>query len=176
MYAVVAGAAAGVHLDQPISGDRPDSLAPDWLRPLCLQRWVGQAVTARLAWLHAHPDLAALRYERESRPRWDVGRWDRAERRCLRDLCEETLLRLFVIEVERLLRILREPPGLVGNADWARATLAACEHVAQVYHELRRRHNAVRARYLLREELRHYVTWQPDRAALGYARAVAPTV
>ena len=46
----------------PISGDKPDKDAPDWPRPLCLQRWVGQTIASRLAWLRAHPDLAACRF------------------------------------------------------------------------------------------------------------------
>ena len=159
---------------QPISGKRPDSDAPDWLRPLFLQRWAAQTIAARLAWLQAHPDLAASRFERESDACWDDAAWASYDRRCLRDLDEETLLWIFGMEVERLLHIMREPPSLVGDATWARAALGASEHLAQVYHELRRRYHAVRARYMLREDLRRFVTWQREGKATA-AQAVAPT-
>ena len=145
---------------RPISGKRPNRLAPNWLRPLFFQRWVAQAIAARLAWIEAHADQPAYRFGCESEPGWTAVAWASYDRRCLRDLPEETLLGIFGREVERLLRIMQEPPGLVGDDDWTRATLGASEHLAQVYHELRRRHNAVRARYILREELRRFVTWQ----------------
>ena len=145
----------------PISGRQPDTTAPRWVRPLFLQRWVAQAITARLAWLEAHPALAADRYGAESKPCWEPVAWVSYERRCLRDLCEATLLRIFGMEVERLLRIVQEPPGLVGSVEWTEAALGASEHVAQVYGELKRRHRAMQARAMLREELRCFVTWQP---------------
>src|SRR5690242_14493871 len=135
----------------PISGQQPDKAAPRWLRPLCLQRWVGQAIAARLAWMREYPERAAYRFGRESEPCWEPVAWVSYERRCLRDLCEETLLSIFGMEVERLLRIVQEPPLLVGAADWTQAALGASEHVAQVYAELKRRHKARRARFLLRE-------------------------
>ena len=68
-------------------------------------------------------------------------------------------------EVERLLRIVRELPALIGEDIWASAALSACEHVAQVYAELKRRHKAMRARAMLREELRRFITWQRDGEA-----------
>src|SRR5690242_1882752 len=59
----------------PISGQQPDKAAPRWLRPLCLQRWVGQAIAARLAWMRAHPEAAAYRYGSESEPCWQAVAW-----------------------------------------------------------------------------------------------------
>lgn len=157
----------------PISGKRPDSDAPNWLRPLLLQRWVAQAIAARLAWMREHPERAAYRYGRESKPCWEAVSSVSYPRRCLRELCAETLLFLFGMEVERLLRIMQEPPALVGDLDWTRATLGASEHVAQVYTELKRRHKARRARAILREELRRYVTWERE-AIISPIRAPAP--
>ncbi len=61
---------------------------------------------------------------------------------------------------------MQEPPGLVGDDDWTRATLGASEHLAQVYHELRRRHNAARARCIVREALRCFVAWQREGEAV----------
>ena len=63
------------------------------------------------------------------------------------------------MEVERQLRIAQEHPSLVGQVEWASATLGAIEPIAQIYAELKRRRNAVRARFMLREALRHYITW-----------------
>jgi hypothetical protein len=34
--------------------------------------------------------------------------------------------------------------------------LGACEHIAQIYAELKRRHKAMRARAMLREQLQRY--------------------
>lgn len=154
---------------QPISGNKPDDLAPRWVRPLCLQRWVGKAIAARLAWMRDHPERAAYRYGRESEPCWHDVAWVSYEWRTLREFSEEALLTIFGMEVERLLRIMQEPPGLVGDLEWTRATLGASEHIAQVYKELKRRQppcagarqsRALRARAILREELRRYVTWE----------------
>ncbi len=148
----------------PISGKRPDTDAPKWVRPLFLQRWVAQAIVARLAWLEAHPHLATDRYGNESEPCWDTVAWASYDRRCLREHCDTTLLRLFGMEVERLLRIVQEPPGLVGSWEWTLGALGASEHVALVYAELKRRHKAMRARSMLREELCRFITWQRDNA------------
>ena len=151
----------------PLSGKKPDTEAPKWVRPLFLQRWVAQAIAERLAWLDAHPDLADDRFGQESETDWEHVTWTFAEPRCLRELCEATLLWMFNCEVERLLRIIQEPPTLVGSCEWTQAALVACGHIAQVYAELRRRqpagagyHKAKRARAIVREELRRFVTWQ----------------
>jgi hypothetical protein len=149
----------------PISGKKPDSVAPNWVRPLFLQRWVAQAISARLVWLEAHPDLAADRHGHESTPCWEEVAWASYDRRCLRELAEATLLRIFGMEVERLLRIVQEPPGLVGAWEWTLASLGASEHLAQLYAELKRRHRAARARAILREELRRFITWHPAAVA-----------
>ena len=66
------------------------------------------------------------------------------------------------METERLLRVMQEYPSLAGRLEWVCATLGASEHVAQVYGELKRRDKAVRARFMLREALRRYVTWEQE--------------
>lgn len=140
----------------PISGKRPDRFAPTWVRPLFMQRWVARAIATRLAWIAAHPDLPADQYEDESEPQLNVAGWTAYERCWLRTRPEERLLHTFGVEVERLLRIMQEPPTLVGDDDWTHAALEACEHLAQVYHELRRRHKATRARAIVRDALRRF--------------------
>jgi hypothetical protein len=152
----------------PISGKRPDSDAPQWVRPLFLQRWVAQAIAARLAWLDAHPDLTAPRFEEESEPRWDESAWTTYDRRGLRERCDAALLEAFSLDVERLLYIVQEAPSLIG-LEWTRAILGASERIARIYAELRRRYKAARARAMLREELGRFVTWQRDDAASGSA-------
>lgn len=146
-------------LGAPLQGSRPDTTAPRWLRPLFLQRWVGQAVAARLDWLRAHPDAPADRFGRESEPRWTEAAYARYDGRILRKFGEATILSLFSVEVERLARIAQEAPSLVGCAYWTSAALGACMHVAQIYAELKRRHKAMPARALLREELHQFVEW-----------------
>ena len=131
-----------------------------------MQRWVGQTVAARLAWMAERPERAIYRYGRESEPCWEDVAWQRYQWRILHQFDDATLLYIFGMEVERLLRIAQEPPSLVGQVEWVQASLGASKHIAQLYGELKRRHKAVRARYLLREALRGYLTWQPDAAPL----------
>jgi hypothetical protein len=136
--------------------------APRWLRPLCVQRWVAQAITARLDWLKQHPETP-YRFGRESEPCWQEAAWATYDRACLRTLNEETLRWLFGVEVERLLRLAQESPTLVGQGDWTKAALGVTEHVAQLYHELRRRCKAGQARAMLREELQRFVAWEASK-------------
>jgi hypothetical protein len=144
----------------PVVPPTPDALAPGWLRPLCVQRWVGLTVAARLAWMRQHPHLTAYPFAHESLPCWGAGAWRPYPRRELRELRQQRLLWLFGLEVERLLRIVQVPPVLVGEEDWTRAALGASEHLAQVYAELKRRAGARTARALVRDVLRRYITWQ----------------
>jgi hypothetical protein len=143
----------------------PDKLAPDWIRPLCLQRWVGQAIAARLAWVRAHPDSAGFLYADETIPLWTQTAWWPYHREVLRSESEAWLLTRFQMEVECLLRIMQVPPALLGEEVWTRAALGSCERLAQVYHELRRRVGTSRARQVLREALSVYVTLEPPREA-----------
>jgi hypothetical protein len=150
---------------QPVQGKCPDRYAPTWLRPLCLQRWVGQAIAARLA---ADPQTTAYRYGNESEPCWEAVAWVSYEWATLRELRERTLLWIFGMEVERLLRIAQEDPRLAGVAYWTGAVLGASEHLAQLYRELKRRHKAMRAREMLREELRRFVADEGHGEAATY--------
>ena len=155
---------------QPLRGKQPDADAPNWLRPLFLQRWVGQAVSQRLAWLQWHPEITPYRYGRQSELRWHDAAWAEYDRQCLRELSQQRLLWIFGMEVERLLWLAQQSPWEAGNGDWTRAALGISLHVAQVYAELKRRLRATWARYLLREELRQFVLWAGvpnSRAELG---------
>jgi hypothetical protein len=146
-------------MGQPITAHRPDAEAPPWLRPLCVQRWVGQAIAARLAWVGERTDEAVYRFGHESEPCWTEVAWMSYDRQCLRELSEKSVIWLFGVEVERLLRVAQEAPALVGDADWTRAALGASEHVAQLYGELKRRYKAMQARAILREDLRVFLAW-----------------
>ena len=149
----------------------PDVKPAAWLTPLCLQRWVGQAVAGRLAWMRAHPEAALYRY---SGP-FDAGDpsipyWADMAASCYTPLWlhhqeDDDLLWRWNVEVERLLRISEAPPCLVGEEAWARAALGVALRLSQVYAELKRRHKARRARARLRAELREYVTWDYRAAA-----------
>ena len=112
-----------------------DASAPRWLRPLCVQRWVGQAVRDRLAWMQAHPEAACYRYggsnnERQDRsiPCWTAEATVASARETLRGVTEESLLWGWNVEVERLLRVSEAPPSLLGEETWARAALRASVH------------------------------------------------
>jgi hypothetical protein len=143
---------------QPMQGRKPNRFAPRWLRPLLLQRWVGQAIAARLAWLEKHPRATRYHYRVESEPRWVDAAWASYEREILAEFSQAMLLWIFGMEVERLLRIAEEHPSLVGQEEWTRAVLGASEHLAQLYAELKRRHSWQQARAMLREALRCFVT------------------
>ena len=147
----------------PVVPFTPNRLAPGWLRPLCLQREVGQAVGARLTWMRAHPDQAGYLYPTDSIPCWSRDAWIPYERGALRVWTDEWLLVLFQMEVERLLRIVQTPPALLGEEVWTRAALGACEHLAQLYREFRRRYQARPVRLFVRRVLRAYVCWECPR-------------
>jgi hypothetical protein len=142
----------------------PVPAAPRWLRPLCVQRMVGRAVAERARWLKQHPCLNPYRFGDDSDPGWDETTLLTYDRRCLRDLSEASVRWLFGVEVERILRLIQTSPALLGEGAWVASLLAACEHIAQVYHELKRRHKAMQARATLREELRLFLEWQGEKA------------
>ncbi len=54
--------------------------------------------------------------------------------------------------------------------------LGACEHLAQVYHEFRRRYGARAVRRFVRRALVEYIYWEPSRedAAPAEAEEAAP--
>jgi len=135
-------------------------IAPRWLKPLCVQRWVGQAVAARVAWLRQQGGAAPYRFGEDSLPEWHPFHLERYVWRPLHELEETSLRWLLGMEVERLLRLIDLPPQEIGEGAWVAASLAVYAHVAQVYHELRRRYKTRRAREIVREELRLFETWQ----------------
>jgi hypothetical protein len=143
-------------LGAPLHGKKPNTDAPRWLRPLFVQRWVGQVVADRLAWLKAHPEAAGDRFGDESDPGWREDGWTLPARPRLRRLGEGELLRLVAVELERLARIAEEAPALVGGGHWTEVTLASCAEIARLYAELKRRHRAERARALM-AALRQFV-------------------
>jgi hypothetical protein len=143
---------------QPI----PEALAPGWLRPLCFQREVARAIRDRLAWLRAHPDQTADLYPQQAIPVWTETAWTPYERGVLRGWEDIALLERVQLEVERLLRIIETPPALLGEEVWTHALLGTCEHLAQLYRELRRRCGARAVRVALRRMLTSYVCWTPE--------------
>ena len=145
--------------------DAPPPVAPPWLKPLCVQRLVGYAIADRVAWLATHPCLEPYRFGRESEPDWHECNLLTYDRRNLREMGEPWLRWMLGMEVERLLRLAQTSPSELGEAAWLAGALAASEHVAQVYHELRRRYKAARARAIVREELRDFLAWQNARMA-----------
>ncbi len=146
-------------------------LAPRWLRPLCVQRWVGQAIAARLAWLarQPYPDAIPARFGSDSFPEWHPFHLGKYGWRELHELHQESLRWLLGMEVERLARLALTPPGEIGGSAWVAACLAICLHVAQLYHELRRRYRARRAREIVREELAAFLVWETEAAEAAAA-------
>jgi hypothetical protein len=145
---------------QPLPFAEPPIPVPGWIKPLCVQRLVWRAILARLAWMQAHPDTAEHRFGRESEPSGKEAAWASYQRAYLREFSEQRLLWFFGIEVERLLRSVQESPLPIGASTWTQAVLGACEHLAQVYAELKRRYKAREARALVREELRIFIFWE----------------
>jgi hypothetical protein len=148
--------------EQPMQGrGHSNQIAPGFVRPLLLQRWVAQAITARLTWLEAHPQEQPYRYGKESRPCWEDVAWKRYDWRILHQFEDAMLLWIFGMEVERLLRLTDTDPRLVGPGGWTCAALGASEHLAQLYYELKRRHRAMPARAMLRAALARFVDGPP---------------
>ena len=145
----------------PVVPDTPDALAPSWVRPLCLQRLIGKAIRDRIAWNRQYPDRAAFLYPEDSIPVWTEISWTPYSRAALRSWSDEWLLIFFPMELERLQRLIQTPPSLLGEELWTRAALGACQHLAQMYHELRRRYHAKDARLLMHRLFEGYVFWEP---------------
>jgi hypothetical protein len=149
----------------------PATKAPRWLTPLCVQRWVGKAIAARFAWMRDHPEAALYRYSGPadegdpSIPCWTTKGTVSYGWLCLEEATEAQILKRWAVEVERLLHTCEAPPALVGEDFWALAALRICEHLNQLYTELKRRHKAMRARTLIREALSQYITWDYRVAA-----------
>ncbi len=143
--------------DRFTTTERP--VVPRWLRPLFVQRLVGQAVAERAAWLEAHLCLEPYRFGRESEPDWHETNLLRYGR-CLGRLSEDLQRWVLGMEVERLLRLVQLSPSELGQGAWVAGVLAACEHVAQVYQVWRRRYRAARAREMLHEELQRFLDWR----------------
>jgi hypothetical protein len=79
-------------------------------------------------------------------------------------MSDEWLLSCFLVELERLQRVIETPPELVGER-WTRAALGCCEHLTQIYHEFKRRYKARATRSFI-GALQDYIIWQcPDEAA-----------
>ncbi len=150
----------------PVVPHTPDALAPGWIKPLCVQREIGKAIAARLAWLRAHPDAAGYLAYEYTIPLWTRAGWTPFAQKALGTWSDERLLLLFQVETERLLRIIQAPPALLGEEVWTRAALGACEHLAQVYHAFRRRYGARAVRRFVRRALVEYIYWEPRREAL----------
>jgi uncharacterized membrane protein YsdA (DUF1294 family) len=77
---------------------------------------------------------------------------------------EDQLLWYAGMDIERLYRIAREPQWRVGENLWTLTLLGTCRHLAQVYGELKRRHKAAKARELMWQALRLFVTWRANEA------------
>jgi hypothetical protein len=156
---------------------------PKGIRPQFLQRWLGQSIASRLAWQEQRPGPARYRFGIRSAPCWSQTETRPYEGRALRRETEEDLLRYLEIGIERLYRITQEDQTEIGETLWTLTLLSACQHLAQVYLELRRRYKAERARELTWDALRLFVTWgreppdtpllsAPDAARGGAAGAV----
>jgi hypothetical protein len=156
--------------EQPLQGRAlPHQSVPRFVRPVLVQRWVAQAIAARLAWLEAHPQEQPYRYGKESRPCWEDVAWKRYDWRILHQFDDAMLLWIFGMEVERLLRLTDADPRFVGAGRWTCAALGASEHLAQLYYELKRRHRAMPARAMLWAELARLVDWQASEDTPGEA-------
>jgi hypothetical protein len=147
----VRSACRWLSLAEKARGARPTP-APQRLRPRCLQRRVGQAVAARLAWRQAHPEAALYRSSGASDvadlsiPCWTDKAPGPSEQQPLRAVTEDRLLWGWEVEVERLWRSSETPPSLLGWEVWTQAVLGVGGHLAQLYGELQRGHGARRAR------------------------------
>ncbi len=141
-----------------------DLPVPKWARPQFLQRWLGQAIAARLAWQEGQPDPPCYRFGRRSAPCWSQTAILPYDPRCLRGVDEDQLLWYAGMDIERLYRIAREPQWRVGENLWTLTLLGTCRHLTQLYAELRRRCKAAKARELMWQALRLFVTWRANEA------------
>ena len=156
----------------PVVPPLPDALAPDWLRPLCLQRQLAKAVQARLAWRKAHPKAPNYWAEKWTSPDWDQDAWTPYNVRWLHGYSVEGLTARFQIDLERLVRIMEVPPSVLGAAIWTHSALGSCERLAQLYQEVLRRYGALGHAALCARLLDSYICWEP--APQPAAAPIAP--
>ncbi len=142
---------------------------PKGIKPQFLQRWLGSAIASRLAWQEQQTTAPRYRFGLRSAPCWSQTMTLPYEGRALRGEEEETLLWYLGMDIERAYRITQADPTEVGENLWTLTLLSACQHVAQVYRELRRRYRAKRARELVWDALRLFVSWgrEPPGTALS---------
>ena len=122
---------------------------PTWLRPLFLQRWIGQAIAQRVVWQATQATPPDYRYA-DSLPCWNKMAALPYDEKRLGQLPELDVLWLWATDAERLLRMAQTRPGDIGEDRWTQAMLGACGHLVQGYHELRRRLGYREARRLVR--------------------------
>ena len=146
----------------------PAHTLPAWLRPCFLQRWLGLAIAARIAWQVTQPTPARYRFA-DSDPCWSKTAALPYDEKRLRALPEYDLLWLWEVDAERLLRMIQVAPGTIGEDRWTQAILGVCGHLTQGYHELKRRYGWRQARVLVRQMLALLVTWQAAEAEAGWS-------
>jgi len=137
--------------------------APDWMRPLYVQRWVGQAIAERLA-RQAKQATPFVPHFTDSVPCWNKTMTLPYDSKLLHALPELDVLWWWEVEVERLLRMIETPPSEIGEDRWTQAVMGVCGHLLQGYAELKRRCGWRRARALLREVLELFVRWEEIQA------------
>ena len=111
-----------------------------------------------------HPDQGTFLYPVDSMPLWTEEGWTPYAQAALHRWSDEWLVTHFLTEVERVLWLVQVPPTLMGEEVWTRAVLGSCQHLAQVYHEFRRRYKARKVRRFVREALLDYIYWEPKEA------------
>ncbi len=152
-------------LELPWAAPVPQPLAPRWPRPLFMQRLVGQALAARVAWLKDHPWELRYHFGADSEPDWGPASTAPYDGHCLRELRVKTICWLWGMEQERLLRSVQTPPGEVGLIAWTQAILGICKHFAQMYAELKRRYHAREAREIVQREVQRFLDGDYSEAA-----------
>lgn len=132
---------------------------PNWARPQYFQRWLGETITRRTAQQRRLPGAPRYRFGRRSEPCWSQTCTHPIDTRPLRRLPEDEIRWYMGMGLERLYRITQTPQWEIGEDLWTQTLLSACQYLGQLYRELLRRCKARRAREVVQEALRTFLTW-----------------
>ena len=136
----------------------PPRHLPNWpvlrvLGPLCIQRVIADAVTARIAWLYKYHLVADARFGVFTPDKWEEITAARFPRKKLRSWHAEGIRLLVAVSIDGLAQLVILSPDNSPPAEKLLVVVCLCSRLAQFYAELCRRFGYKAARAMLAEDI-----------------------